>query len=76
MLTFVLTVEEDELNGVLDANGTLVGLKANRREEEMMAGLLKAIERYCTKERMPINGGKFMRTEWPFENNDNNKRKQ
>ena len=72
MITFILTVEEDQDNGVLDTNGTVVGLKANHREEEMMGGVLKAIEKYCVKERMPVTGGKFVRTEWPMVSEEQN----
>jgi hypothetical protein len=60
-----LTIEEGQ--DALDTNGTVVGLKASRREEELMGGLMKAIERYCVRERMPVTGGAFTRTEWPVE---------
>jgi hypothetical protein len=66
MITFVLTIEESE--AALETNGTVVGLKASRREEELMGGLMKAIERYCVKERMPVSGGAFVRSEWPIKN--------
>lgn len=79
MVTFVLTVEEDQLNGKIEANGTVVGLKGTKAEEELVGGLIVAIEEYCVKERMPIAGGEFLRTAWPappLDNGNPKKRKR
>jgi hypothetical protein len=71
IITIVLTVEE--LNGskeqTLDTNGTVVGLKPTKQEEEMARALVGAVENYLVRIRMPVTGGQFIRSDWPIRQN-------
>jgi hypothetical protein len=62
MINFLITVEESD--GAVECGGVVVGYgKASPPEEDMMRGLLDAVETYFTITRS-VSGARFVRRDW------------